>query len=155
MLHRSIRMLPENVQTLLKRIRNMIRYVLHIGFKRYCPVCNMPSRKFRKAGLTSREDAQCFYCHVLKRHRFVWIYFQQMTDLFNYPPKLMLHVAPEPMFAKRLKAVLGSRYITVDRLHAAGFNAQPLHSSDFFTEDQCVRIGISHGVEGIYYCTKR
>jgi len=61
-----------------------------------------------------REDAECFWCGALERHRFVWLYFNKMTDLFDGSDKNMLHVAPEPFFEQELESRFGEEYITAD-----------------------------------------
>jgi predicted SAM-dependent methyltransferase len=63
-----------------------------------------------------RDDAQCIHCGALERHRFVWLYIQKKTDLFDGKPKKVLHVAPEPCFESRFKERLGSGYLTADLL---------------------------------------
>ena len=74
------------------------------------------SRKFRTFGVVPREDAQCVLCGALERHRFVWLYFGKMTNLFDGTPKRMLHVVPERCFEARLRSRLGQDYITADLL---------------------------------------
>lgn len=87
---------------------------LYCGSNRYCPVCSKSFRSFRKAGLIRREDAECFWCGSLERHRLVWMYFKKMTNLFNGSNKKMLHVAPEPCFESQLKSRIGADYVTAD-----------------------------------------
>ena len=38
----------------------------------------------------------CPVCESLERHRLIWLYFTNKTDLFDDRPKRMLHIAPEP-----------------------------------------------------------
>jgi SAM-dependent methyltransferase len=59
-------------------------------------------------------EAECIYCGALERHRFVWLYFQLRTDLFDGQPKRVLHVAPELCFIDRLRKRLGEGYQTGD-----------------------------------------
>jgi SAM-dependent methyltransferase len=98
----------------LSKIKAMIKYLYYWGWQRYCPICQRPARKFGVAGYIARQDASCLHCNSLERHRLVWLYFQQKTDLFNGQSKKMLHVAPEAVFEKLLKARLGSAYLTAD-----------------------------------------
>jgi SAM-dependent methyltransferase len=46
----------------------------------------------------------------------VWLYFQQLTALFDNQPKTMLHVAPESCLVQQLRDRLGATYITADLL---------------------------------------
>ena len=56
----------------------------------------------------------CVHCNSLERHRFVWLYFQEKTNLFDGRPKTVLHIAPELCLEPLLKARLGSSYVTAD-----------------------------------------
>jgi SAM-dependent methyltransferase len=58
--------------------------------------------------------ARCVHCGAKERHRFVWLYFTRMTDLFDGRPKDVLHVAPERCFEPRLRRQLGTGYVTAD-----------------------------------------
>lgn len=106
--------LPAWVKTPLLGARNAIAALPYYGKGRYCPVCGKSSRRFRPFGLVRREEAQCVHCGALERHRLVWIFLQQHTDLFDGRPKTMLHVAPERCFEPMLKARLGTNYLTAD-----------------------------------------
>lgn len=97
-----------------RSIKNFIHTLPYRGTGRWCPVCKRSSKKFRPAGFIVREDAECVFCSALERHRFVWLYFEKMTNLFDRTPKKMLHVAPESCFEPALKEKLGENYITAD-----------------------------------------
>ncbi len=102
-----------------KPVRLLINFILYFGWNRRCPVCGKYSRKFKKAGIVSREDAQCPYCGALERHRFAWLYFYKKTNLFDETSKTMLHVAPEECFITHLRKHLGQNYVTADLLKEA------------------------------------
>lgn len=105
--------LPEWVKAPLRRTRNVTRALLYYGKGRYCPVCGKSSSRFIPFGIVLRDDAQCVHCGSLERHRLVWLFLQNKTDLFDAEQK-MLHVAPEPCFESLLKQQLGSSYLTAD-----------------------------------------
>jgi Methyltransferase domain len=84
------------------------------GRGRWCPVCGQSFRRFRPGGTHPRPDAKCPRCGALERHRFVWMYFDRLTNLFDGLPKRVLHVAPEQCFEPRLKKRLGAGYLTAD-----------------------------------------
>ena len=70
-----------------------------------CPLCGATARRFLPfgAGNVVRPDARCPSCGSLERHRLVWMYLRDETDLFtSSAPKRMLHVAPEPVLRERL-----------------------------------------------------
>jgi len=111
---RFVQVLPESVKHVLRQTRNYYRYILNKGSSRYCPVCKKLFKKFGNFGTVPREDAICFYCGALERHRVTWLYLKKMTDLFDGHDKNMLHVAPEQAFEILLKKQLGTRYLTAD-----------------------------------------
>jgi len=109
-----IELLPEWVKEPLRIIRDFVMSLLYHGKGRWCPVCEKPSRKFSRSATVARDDARCVQCGALERQRFVWLYFNKMTNLFDGIPKRMLHVAPERCFQSRLRKRLGKGYITAD-----------------------------------------
>lgn len=95
--------------------RDFVYRVLYRGTGRWCPVCEKPSRRFRAFGVDERrDDAMCVNCGALERHRFLWLFFQKMTNLFTTRGQRMLHVAPERCFEPRLRRRLGPSYLTAD-----------------------------------------
>jgi SAM-dependent methyltransferase len=106
--------LPYGIKRPLLRVRNAIQAVPYYGRGRRCPICRKSSRRFREFGVVPREDAQCPRCGALERHRLVWLFMQQRTDLFDGRPKRMLHFAPEECLAPRLRKRLGEGYVTAD-----------------------------------------
>ncbi len=79
---------------------------------------NLPVRvrKFLDYGNPRRSEAECPWCGSLERHRLVWQFFHDQTDLFDGRDKTVLHVAPEPCLHDRLQSVLKDGYITADLL---------------------------------------
>jgi SAM-dependent methyltransferase len=94
---------------------NTLRHIPYIGTGRFCPVCGKQSKKFAACGVVvPRDDAMCTYCGALERHRFIWLFFKKMTNLFGRNPKKMLHIAPEPAFEAPLRKHLHNGYLTAD-----------------------------------------
>jgi SAM-dependent methyltransferase len=114
MIRRLGAILPEFVK---KPLRSVREYVLYGGIARFCPVCGKSSRRFYQHGIVPREDARCARCGALERHRLLWLYLANRTNLFDGNPKKMLHVAPEPCFEPRFRKRLGDDYITADLFH--------------------------------------
>lgn len=106
--------LLERTKNILRQLKYMIRAIPYHGRGRFCPVCGKSSRQFHQSGIIPREDAECVHCGALERHRFVWLFLQEKTDLFDGTPKKMLHVAPERCFERRFKKQLGRGYLTAD-----------------------------------------
>lgn len=98
----------------MSQLKAQIRYYLHKGRGRYCPICDKSFRKFGDCGSPKRKEAVCYYCGSLERHRLVWLYLKRMTDFFDKRPKSMLHVAPEPCFERIFKKHLGQGYVSAD-----------------------------------------
>lgn len=114
MLRKLFQLLPEWAKEPVRLTRNFVMSIHYHGKGCWCPVCEKDSRAF---GIVLRlGDARCIHCHAVERHRFVWLYFSKMTNLFDGTPKRMLHVAPERCFESRLRNSLGENYITADLL---------------------------------------
>ncbi len=113
------RLLPNWVQTLRRRATY---HLLYTGNNRYCPVCGRRSSQFltvvshEEYPVEPHYDTRCPYCHSFERHRFVYLYLTQKTDLFTSTrPRKFLHIAPEPCLETLLRRKLGAAYITADR----------------------------------------
>lgn len=78
-----------------------------------CPVCNNEVGEFLPFGVRPRPNAQCPCCGALERHRLIWIYFRERTNLFSAKLK-MLHVAPEGQLSKLLSGHPNITYLTAD-----------------------------------------
>lgn len=85
---------------------------------RHCPVCATTSRRFRPfSGDRTRHmrpNAQCPVCRSLERHRLIWLYLAERTDLFSAPASRLLHVAPEPVLASKLRTQPEVDYLSID-----------------------------------------
>lgn len=69
------------------------------GNKVLCPLCNSKFNEFAPFGLVKRENAKCHNCGSLERHRLLWKYLNEKTNLFNFNTKIrLLHFAPEKSF---------------------------------------------------------
>ena len=106
--------LYQSLRTRWRGVRQFVRKMPYLGTGRWCPVCERSSRRFKKYRHHPNPEAQCVHCGALERHRFVWLYLQSRTDLFDGRAKRVLHVAPEPCFDERLKHHLGDGYLTAD-----------------------------------------
>ena len=116
-----MRMIPSTISILSKWIKVPFRFIhnhawklFSYGDRRFCPVCETTSRRFATYGETPRDDAECPRCGALERHRFMWLYLSQKTNLFDGKAKTILHIAPEACLAARFRQCLGLTYITAD-----------------------------------------
>jgi SAM-dependent methyltransferase len=80
----------------------------------FCPVCEQQVEQFRPFGSPKRPNAQCPSCGSLERHRLAWCFFKARTNLFDGTPKSVLHVAPEKLMSKFVRAIPGLGYISAD-----------------------------------------
>ena len=71
--------------------------LFHKGDNVVCPICNSKFKKFGPIGLT--KNRKCHKCGSFGRHRLLWMYFNEKTDLFKTNNKIrLLHFAPEKVF---------------------------------------------------------
>ena len=105
--------IPNSTRRDIYNFRNQLRHFAQFrGSDRYCPICKSSSRLFLDYGNPPRAEAICVYCSSSERHRLLWLYIQERTDLFNGRPKRVLHVAAEPSLEPRLRKALKEDYIT-------------------------------------------
>ena len=98
------------------------------GGRRFvCPCCNGHFRRLipyesnlsygERIGFpkeaSQRKNALCPRCGSFGRHRLLWLYLQNRTNLFNGKLRV-LHFAPEYIFHKKLSALSNLEYISVD-----------------------------------------
>ncbi len=81
---------------------------------RYCPICQQTSQAFVDFGRPVRKNAMCPQCGSLERHRFIWKYLQEKTNLFQQPDTQTLHFAPEPCLEINFRRLFANQYITAD-----------------------------------------
>lgn len=98
----------------LMNVRGVVNTVRYRGEARYCPICLGSFSQFLAHGNFGRPDARCPKCGAAERHRLVWLYFNEKTDLFDGRNKTMLHVAPELALGPLLKKRLGNGYLSAD-----------------------------------------
>lgn len=92
-------------------IAKKLRY---FGLSHYCPICQSRLRKFLPFGVKPRPNALCPVCGSLERHRLIWLFMRQKTNLFLPPKKRMLHAAPEACLTKMFQTSEVINYISTD-----------------------------------------
>ena len=101
--------------SLLSRLTPIfVKKTLCAGNRFHCPVCETCICRFYPFGVVPRPNALCPVCGSLERHRMIWLYFRNETNLFSPPLKKMLHIAPEACFVKKLGASPCIDYLTAD-----------------------------------------
>lgn len=78
-----------------------------------CSCCGGRFRGFVAGGPTRRSAARCPRCDALERHRLVWLFLRERTDLFRTPHRLLL-IAPEDPLQRQLVRVAGLTLVSGD-----------------------------------------
>lgn len=87
------------------------RSLVYRGTNVECPCCRGMFRAFRPH--RARRGAKCPACGSLERHRVLWLYLEQRTNLMTAPLDV-LHIAPEYSFRRRLRSQAHLDYLTAD-----------------------------------------
>lgn len=84
-----------------------------VGNDVICVCCNKTYLTFLPAGIEKRANAKCINCGSLERHRILWHFLKNQTDIFSANIKI-LHPAPEKLFYKKFKALKNVEYTSID-----------------------------------------
>ncbi len=117
------------------------------GVGHVCPICQLELRAFLPfgVGLKLRRGALCPRCRGLERHRLLWL---RLSERLERERPRLLHVAPEPCFEPRLRALLGERYVTLD-LHATGVDVRGSVDDLPFNSDRFDAVIANHVLEHV------
>jgi SAM-dependent methyltransferase len=116
-----------------------------------CPLSGTRARRFLPfgGGTVVRPNARCAHCDSLERHRLIWLYLRNETDLFSPTGrKRMLHVAPEPVLRERLIGEPLIDYLSAD-LEPGGADVQMDITAIDFPADSFDVIYCSHVLEHV------
>jgi len=83
------------------------------GKKHQCSCCKKTYNRFLSYGLKKRENALCPWCLSLERHRLMWIYLQEQTNIYTDQVKV-LHFAPEHQLQEHLSKQPNIDYTSAD-----------------------------------------
>ena len=103
----------ERARAIRREAESIKHAASYIGIKHYCPCCGWHLQKLIPYGLVLRQNALCPRCGSLERHRLLWLYFRDRTNLFTDRLRL-LHFAPERIFETVFKSLDNLDYITAD-----------------------------------------
>jgi SAM-dependent methyltransferase len=107
---------------------SFVQGVASLGWQRQCPFCGWHWRRFlpeiprlRSAlfetehivGGGSVAESVCPVCGSIERHRHVYLYLKEMTDIFQRPVRL-LHFAPESQLEPILTKQPNITYVSAD-----------------------------------------
>jgi len=102
---------------LRKSAERFYRKVVSFGFRYKCPLCRSRLRSFKPlvtADYTRTGARRCPVCGSLERHRFVWLFLQIKTNLFDGNTKKMLHIAPERELGSYFQKIRNIDYLSGD-----------------------------------------
>lgn len=111
-----VRTVPKKQRAQAQRLYRPVVALAYRGDAVECPICGGRFRKFLSKHAASgkpRAGARCARCGSLERHRLLWLYLRDGTDLLARPTRL-LHFAPEPGIAEKLQALPGCDYLSAD-----------------------------------------
>ncbi|MBL4861547.1 MAG: methyltransferase domain-containing protein [Crocinitomicaceae bacterium] len=94
----------------------MVAPLFYRGNNVECPVCEKSFRKFLSYGadIVHRENVLCPYDLTLERHRMMWLYLKNHSNLFTTANLNVLHIAPEQCFHSLFKKQKNLNYLTGD-----------------------------------------
>jgi SAM-dependent methyltransferase len=91
---------------------------LIIENKKNCPICGNEFWIFLPGPFGKRKNASCPFCGSLERHRSLYLFFKENTNLYNrneFSDTIkILHFAPEPCLYEYFNNVPNSDYFPVD-----------------------------------------
>ena len=91
------------------------RALLFVGTRYTCPCCGWRLRAFTHGGASVkvRHLGYCPRCNSKARHRRIWLYLEQRTNLFSDRLRL-LHVSPKYGLSRRFTTLQNLDYVGVD-----------------------------------------
>ena len=102
------------MNVVLRGIGRKLRALLLRGSRLHCPLCARNYRRFQAAGDPPRENAMCPGCASFERHRLLGIALAKQWQKGGLRAgDRMLHVAPEPILAKKFGQRFGE-YVSID-----------------------------------------
>lgn len=104
------RHLDKPIVAILKRF---IQSVFYFGANYICPVCESSFRKFLSYGPERRKNAKCPKCGAMERHRLIWLFLKNDTNMF-FDKMKVLHFAPESCFFNRFSKLTNLCYVPAD-----------------------------------------
>jgi SAM-dependent methyltransferase len=109
----AMRKIPRPILQRFSRVAARLAGLLYIGNKVECPVCGHHYREFLPYGVKVRKNALCPHCLSLERHRLLWLYLKERSNLFTASLRV-LHIAPEHCYLERFRKMPNLKYTTAD-----------------------------------------
>ena len=106
------------------------RVVYDHGSQVLCPWCGGRFRRFRPFGVQRRPNANCGTCGSRERHRLLWLYLHERTDLYEAPLRV-LHFAPEREIQRQLRALPLLDYVSADLFDPSAMSREDITALSF------------------------
>ena len=107
-------LLPARFISPLTWLYHWFRALPYAGNAVVCPCCGGHFRRFLPMGyVVVRPYAVCPFCNAGERHRLLWLYLRNHTNLFHDCLKV-LHFAPEYILEQKFRRCSNLEYITAD-----------------------------------------
>jgi SAM-dependent methyltransferase len=103
-------LVPQPARRMLLR---RLRLLIYRGNRVECPCCGSSFSRFMP-GLSHRATRVCPRCGAQERHRALWLYMRERTDLFSRPQLSILHWAPEYALQRSLGSLPNAAYVSAD-----------------------------------------
>jgi SAM-dependent methyltransferase len=93
-----------------------VRGLLLWGTRYRCPCCGWGVRAFADGGTTlrTRATASCPRCNAKARHRRIWLFLRDRTDLFTAPLRLF-EISPKYAFSRRFVRMPNLTFVGADK----------------------------------------
>jgi SAM-dependent methyltransferase len=117
MYHFLLRTVPRPWLIRLSYVVRLFAPLLYRGDNVECTVCEGHFKKFLPYGYdgsAKRNNVLCPGCLTLERHRALWLFLRQRTDLFTRQKADVLHIAPEQPLLPHFRRQRNLRYVTAD-----------------------------------------
>ncbi len=126
------------------------RAVLYAGRKYICPCCGLGLRAFTRGGASfrMRDCGYCPRCNSKARHRRIWLFLEQKTNLFAGPLRV-LDISPKYSFSRRFSAMPNLEYVAVDLLKRLNISARMDLTATALRSDTFDAVLCSHVLEHI------
>lgn len=106
-------LVPPAARDKLRQAYESVEPLLYAGNDVLCPCCGATFREFLPHGPRSRKNARCAKCNALERHRLLYLYMKERTNLLTDRLRV-LHFAPEDFFRNLLRSQQNLTYVTGD-----------------------------------------
>lgn len=89
-----------------------MKIIKRIFYPFECLVCDSFFGSNKNLKDNPKLRMNCPYCGAYPRHRFLWLYLREHTDLFSGSPKRVLHVSPYTALKRKFKKQKNLDYVT-------------------------------------------